>query len=81
MVFIRHKAHFFLFLSHNLIRKFIQCLGRNISQNFSEFFNFLRNSGRFFRFSHKVLDCLRELQNETFNIQRKVEKLQISDKF
>ena len=46
--------------------------GRNISQNFSEIifdfliFSFLRNSGRFFRFLQKVLDCLRKLQNKKF---------------
>ena len=58
--------------------------GGNISRKLSSifsFFNFLRNSGRFFRFLQKVLDCLRKLQNEKFNIQRKAEKLQISDKF
>ena len=52
-----------------------------ISQKLSSiisFFNFLRNSGRFFRFLQKVLDCLRKLQNKKFDIQRKAEKVQIS---
>ena len=55
-----------------------------ISQKLSSiisFFNFLRNSGRFFRFLQKVLDCLRKLQNKKFDIQRKAEKVQISQKF
>ena len=55
-----------------------------ISQKLSlifSFFNFLRNSGRFFRFLQKVLDFLRKLQNKKFDIQRKAEKVQISQKF
>ena len=55
-----------------------------ISQKLSSiisFFNFLRNSGRVFRFLEKVLDCLRKLQNKKFDIQRKAEKVQISQNF
>ena len=66
---------------HNLNQKIPD---GNISQKLSSIFsflNFLRNSERFFRFLQKVLDCLGKLQNEKFNIQRKAEKLQISDKF
>ena len=44
------------------------------------FFNFLRNFGRFFRSLQKIFDYLWKLQNEKFNIRRKAEKLQISEK-
>ena len=46
-------------------------ISRELSQIFS-FFNFLRNSRRFFRFLQKVLDCLWKLPKEKFNFRRKV---------
>ena len=55
-------------------------ISQKLSSIFS-FFNFLRNSGRFFRFLQKVLDCLRKLQNKKFDIPRKAGKVQISQKF
>ena len=45
-------------------------ISQKLSSNFS-FFNFLINSGRFFRFLQKVLECLRKLQNKKIDIQRK----------
>ena len=63
----------------SLVKIFIRIFHK-LSTYFS-FFNFLRNSGRFFRFLRKVLDCLWKLQNEKFNIRRKAKKLQISEKF
>ena len=72
------KTHV-LYNTYALVEIFLR-ISQKLSSIFS-FFNFLRNSGRFFRFLQKVLDYLRKLQNEKFNIQRKAEKLQISDKF
>ena len=60
------------FLS-SLVKKFLR-ISHKLSSILS-FFNFLRNSGRFFRFLQKVLEFLRKLQNKQFNIQRKAEKL------
>ena len=73
--FLPHLSIFLLSLVEIFLR-----ISQKLSSIFS-FFNFLRNSGRFFRFLQKVVHCLRKLQNEKFNIQRKAEKLQISDKF
>ena len=60
--------------------KIFHRISQELSSIFS-FFNFLRNSGRFFRFLQKVLYFLRKLQNKKFNIQKKAEKGQISPKF